>query len=58
MKGLNIQHPYLSVIRVVKNKKVLSGNKIDFDLSNFAAGVYQLQITDGGHMIILSVVKQ
>jgi len=46
------------VIRVVKNKKVLSGNKLDFDLSNFAAGIYQLQITDGGHMIILSVAKQ
>ncbi len=43
--------------RVLLQRKV-SGNRVDFDVSRFAAGVYQLQINDGGNIIVQKVVKQ
>jgi hypothetical protein len=35
-----------------------AGNKIDFDLSSVAAGVYFVRIEDGKNIIIKKVVKQ
>lgn len=35
-----------------------NGNKLDFDLSNVAAGVYFVRITDGKNVITKKVVKQ
>lgn len=46
-----------AVGRVLLQKRV-SGNSVSFDVSRFAAGVYQLQINDGGNLIIQRVVKQ
>jgi len=43
--------------RVLLQRKV-SGSRVDFDASHFAAGVYQLQINDGGNIIVQKVVKQ
>jgi len=35
-----------------------NGNKIDFDLSNVAAGIYFVRITDGKNIITKKVIKQ
>lgn len=35
-----------------------SGNKVDFDLSKYAAGVYYIKIEEGGKTITKKVVKQ
>jgi len=43
--------------RVLLQKR-MSGNSVSFDVSRFAAGVFQLQINDGGNLIIQRVVKQ
>ena len=35
-----------------------SGNKVDFDLSPYAAGVYYVRIEEGGKIITKKVIKQ
>ena len=35
-----------------------NGNKLDFDLSNVAAGVYFVRITDGKNVVTKKVIKQ
>jgi|SRR6478736_1064512 hypothetical protein len=43
--------------KMIKRSKG-NGNKLDFDLSNVAAGVYFVRITDGKNVVTKKIIKQ
>ena len=58
-KALNNADVYIIDVsgKLIRQSKE-NGHKLDFDLSNVAAGVYFVRITDGKNVITKKVVKQ
>jgi len=58
-KALNNVDVYIIDVsgKMIKRSKG-NGYKLDFDLSNVAAGVYFIRITDGKNVVTKKVIKQ